>query len=73
MRSEGSTYCGPDIDRHRRRFHTAVQGSIIQLIDTLDTRVESTHLTPDLGVTSKYLLDIDRAKLPLDGVSPVVS
>ena len=42
-------------------------------VDTLDTCVGTNIFTPDLGVITKYLLVIDCAKLPLDGVSTVVS
>ena len=48
-------------------------GIISHSVDTLDTCVEATSLAPDLGVIATYLLAIDHAKLPLDGVSPVVS
>ncbi|SPC68023.1 uncharacterized protein UHOD_12211 [Ustilago sp. UG-2017b] len=50
-------HCGPGINNHS--------------VDTLDTHVDASTFTPDLGVISRNLLDIDHAKLPLDGVSPV--
>ncbi|SPC64601.1 uncharacterized protein UHOD_11962 [Ustilago sp. UG-2017b] len=59
--------------RNCRQSSIVVRESLNQSVDTLDTRVEATHFTPDLGVTSRYLLDNDRAGLPLDGVSPAVS
>ncbi|SOV04339.1 uncharacterized protein UDID_17065 [Ustilago sp. UG-2017a] len=59
--------------RNQRQSSTAVQGSLNQSVNTLDTHVEPTQFTPDLGVTSTYLLDIDHAELPLDRGSPAVS